>query len=232
LKLSVLIPASGSGARFGANVPKQFALLGGRHILHQTILAFAEMEIVDEIIVAVPPGFSQTVADYGVAKLARIVEGGASRLDTVSRALGVVAHDTDYVFIHDGVRPFITEAFVNDVLNAVREHGAAIACAPVTDTIKRAGASNIIEETCDRSSLWQAQTPQGFTYKIIMNAYSQPGLNAIPATDDSSLVERLGVPVHIVPNTRVNMKITTPEDLLIAEAIWGSFKGALLECEK
>jgi len=221
----VIVPASGIGARFGGNSPKQFTELGGRHILHHTLLNIAKADVVDEIIVAVPEGFSQTVKDYGVAKVAAIVEGGQSRTESVYRALQVMPRDTEIVLIHDGVRPFVSVGVINDVVAAVREHGAVVACTPVTDTIKRVSAAQaaphhvhlVIEETPERSALWQAQTPQGFTYEIIRKAYEE-GLHET-ATDDSYLVERLGLPVVVVPSEKRNIKITTSEDLVVAEAM-------------
>ena len=235
--IKVVIPASGIGMRFGADIPKQFIELNGEPILKRTISAFHNLDIVDEIVVAVPQGYVNSVEDYGFDKIHHIVEGGQSRAASVYSALKCLPNDTDIVFIHDGVRPFVTCALVQSVANAVNQYGAAIACAPVTDTIKRAlksgsrrafrteqfprgGQSCEIKATLDRSQLWSAQTPQGFTYNIIMQAYQQAEQNGTlhQATDDSALVEVLGIPVYIVPSSPRNIKITTAEDLLIAEA--------------
>ncbi|MCL1787153.1 MAG: 2-C-methyl-D-erythritol 4-phosphate cytidylyltransferase [Defluviitaleaceae bacterium] len=218
----VVIPASGIGARFGAALPKQFLPLQGEPILKRTIAAFEAMDMVDEIALAVPPGYAHMVAAYGFAKVRHIVEGGKDRAHSVYQALLRLPKDTDVVLIHDGVRPFVTADLVQAVASAAKQYGAAIACTPVTDTIKQAGAAAPmqIQKTLDRSVLWRAQTPQGFTYDVIVEAYRQGEKSGIlhQATDDSALVERLGMPVYIVPGSPRNIKITTAEDMAIATA--------------
>ena len=220
--IKVIIPASGAGARFGASIPKQFCELNGIPILKRTIAAFDCMdEIVDEIVVAVPQGYVQTVADYGFERVRHIVEGGETRVYSVYSALKILPPDAQIVLIHDGVRPFVTEDIVHAVVDAVKKHGAAVACAPVTDTIKSAAVSGKIESTLDRSQLWSAQTPQGFTYDIILKAYQQAEKDGIlsQVTDDSALAERMGVPVFVVPSSPGNKKITTMHDMAVAEAL-------------
>jgi len=247
--IKVIIPASGIGTRFGSDTPKQFVALKGEPILKRTISAFQHLAIVDEIVVAVPQGYVQTVIGYGFDKVRHVVEGGKDRASSVYAALKCLPIDTHIVLIHDGVRPFVTCALVQTVVKTVKQHGAAVACTPVTDTIKQskkaapplskgsvAGIHSLrnggvwgsaplepnhqIEATLDRTRLWRAQTPQGFTYNIIMKAYRQAEKDGIlhQATDDSALVERLGIPVYIVPSSPRNIKITTAEDLMIAEA--------------
>ena len=223
--IKVIIPASGVGTRMGANVPKQFLELNGEPILKHTIAAFQNMDIVDEIIVTVPDGYVQTVTNYDFGKVCQVLDGGhcQTRADSVKLALDMLPADTDIVLIHDGVRPFVTCELVQAVAQAVKTHGAAVACAPVTDTIKKA-CSSFISETIDRSQLWSAQTPQGFTYDLIIRAYRQAEKDGIlhQATDDSMLAERLGMPVYVVPSSAKNIKITTAEDLIIAEALLSS----------
>jgi len=217
--IKVVIPASGIGARFGADMPKQFLELKGEPILKRTISAFQNLDMVDEIIAAVPQGYAQTVADYGFDKVRHIVEGGQNRASSVYTALKKLPKDTSIVLIHDGVRPFVTCELVQAVADAAKQHGAAIAAAPVTDTIKQTGQNFQIEATLDRTHLWSAQTPQGFTYDIIMQAYHQAEKNGTlhQATDDSALVEALSIPIYIVLSSPRNIKITTAEDLLIAK---------------
>jgi len=218
--ISVVIPASGAGSRFGASVPKQFLDLKGKQILQRTIQAFEQMEIVGTIVVAVPLGYAQTVKDYGFSKVKHIVEGGESRAASVFSALRALPATTEIVLVHDGVRPFVTEDIVIAVVDAARNYGAAVACCPVTDTIKKVDSARQITETPNRSDLWQAQTPQGFTYEMITKAYEwavKEGLLS-HVTDDSALVERLGKPVFVVESNRKNIKITTAEDMVIAAA--------------
>jgi len=220
-KIKVVIPASGIGARFGTNTPKQFLQLEGMDILQHTISAFETLNVVDEIAVAIPTGYTHVVQAYGFNKVRHIVEGGTNRAESVFSALQALPKNTGIVLIHDGVRPFVTGKLVHDVVAAVKKYGAAIACTPVTNTIKQTNSNNIIEATPDRSQLWSAQTPQGFTYDIIIKAYEQGTKDGIlhQVTDDSTLVERLGIPVYVAPGSSSNIKITTTEDMVIAKAL-------------
>lgn len=215
----MIIPASGMGIRLGADVPKQFLMLGGVHILKRTISIFQEMDEIDEIAVAVPPGYTETIQAYGLDKVCYIVEGGDSRAASVHSALNMLPANTDIVLIHDGVRPFATPRLVRSVIEAVKKYGAAVPGVPVTDTIKQTDSAGKITSTPDRTNLWRAQTPQGFTYDIIKAAYRQAEKGGFNATDDSELVERMGVPVRVVPSEAGNIKITTAEDLAVA-SIW------------
>jgi len=221
--ISVIIPASGVGARMGADMPKQFLELKGEPILKRTISAFQNLGMIDEIAVAVAPEYAQMVQNFGFNKVRHIVEGGQDRASSVYAALKCLPKDTSTVLIHDGVRPFVTRDLVRAVVVAVKQHGAAVACTPVTDTIKKLDFDNKITETIDRRLLWSAQTPQGFTYDIIMKAYQQAEQDGVlsQVTDDSALVERIGIPVYAVRSDFLNMKITTKTDLIIAEAYMG-----------
>jgi len=221
--IKVVIPASGAGVRFGADMPKQFFELNGEPILKRTIAVFQNLGMIDEIAVAVAPGYAHMVEDFGFNKVRHIVEGGQDRASSVYAALKSLPKDTGIVLIHDGVRPFVTESIVRAVVDAVQKHGAAVACTSVTDTVKKIDFDNKITETIDRRLLWSAQTPQGFTYDIIMKAYQQAEQDGIlsQVTDDSALVERMGIPVCAVRSDFLNMKITTKTDLIIAEAYMG-----------
>lgn len=219
MKISIVIPAGGAGRRLGGEVPKQFLELGGEPILRRTLNIFAAMEIVAEIAVAVPKEFLREVETWGISKPLHIVAGEKTRAESVFAALKIL-REKNIVLIHDGIRPFVTPEIISAVALAAEKHGAAIACAPVTDTIKEADSGEIIA-THDRTKLWRAQTPQGFTYEIISRAYEQAAADGVlaSATDDSALVERIGIPVKIVESTRENIKITTAADLRIAGAL-------------
>jgi len=223
-KIKIVIPASGIGARFGTSTPKQFLQLQGVDILQRTISVFEQLDAVDEIVVAVPAGYTQIVQGYGFDKVHHIVEGGTNRAESVFCALQMLPKDTKTVLIHDGVRPFVTGKLVYDIAATVKKYGAAVACTPITNTIKQANSNKKIEATPDRSQLWSAQTPQGFTYDIIIKAYEQGTRNNTlhQVTDDSTLVEQLGIPVYVVPASPSNIKITTAEDMLIAKALLAS----------
>jgi len=194
--------------------------LGGEPILRRTLAVFAGLSCVSEIAVAVPDGFLSHVQAYGFEKVRHIVTGKATRAESVFAALQCFEQNDGIVLVHDAARPFVTEEIIKAVADASSKYGAAVACAPVTDTIKQVDSDGKIIATPDRRNLWQAQTPQGFTYEILMRAYAKAQADGYlaAATDDSALVERLGMPVHIVPASPSNIKITTPADLIAARA--------------
>ena len=229
--VAVIIVAGGSGVRMGGDMPKQFQLLGDKPILAHTLEAFCRTDIVREIIVAVPTGYAEhsqaMITGMQLSKVREIVPGGASRADSVYAALKQLPTDTGIVLIHDGVRPFVSSGLIEAVAESARTHGAAIAGTAVTDTLKEVDDSGQITATPDRSRYWRAQTPQGFTYELIMRAYTQGEKDGILShvTDDSTLVERLGVPVQMVEGGAGNIKITTQEDLALGEVLLRSRHG-------
>ena len=217
---SVIIPASGVGKRFGAELPKQFASLKGQDILWHTIKIFEDSPAIGEIAVTVPPGFKDRVASYGFAKVRHIIDGGETRAASVNLALKALDPSTRVVLVHDGVRPFVTEDIIAKVIAGAEKNQAVITGLPVTDTIKVVYPAGRVARTVDRRHMWQIQTPQGFTYDILTKAYAQAEKtnSALQtATDDASLVEQLGQSVHIIEGSKKNIKITTPEDFEIAE---------------
>ena len=221
--MKIIIPASGSGTRFGGNLPKQFQLLAGKPILWHTINAFNTHDAVTDIVVAAACEFAGAISSYGFSKLRKVVQGGETRADSIYNALKYFADlavPDDVILIHDGARPCILHTTITDVAEMATKQGAAIACTKVTDTIKQVLPSGEISKTPDRTNLWQAQTPQGFTYEVISKAYAQGDKDGVlhTATDDSMLVERLGIPAYIVPSPPTNIKITTQTDMKIAEA--------------
>ena len=220
MQVKVVIPASGSGTRLGGNIPKQFQLLGGIPILNRTVSAFQRSSIVTEIAIAVPQGFlhiHQDMLDSGFDKVKYVIEGGDTRATSVYAALKCLTPG-GIVLIHDGARPLVSMETIEAVTVAAEKHGAAIACTAVTDTLKEATPNGKIIATPERSRIWRAQTPQGFTYDLIKQAYEQGEHVFDTVTDDCMLVERMGIPVYVVPTVASNIKITTPEDLIIAEA--------------
>lgn len=229
-KVVVIVPASGTGTRFGSDTPKQFIEIGGIPIIKRTLLALhnalKNIAINFEIIVTVPNGFSKMVNDYAIPSVMHVLEGGKTRAESVYNALQYINQNnpkqSDIVLIHDGVRPFVLEKTICDIIDAVRKYGAAVPCTPVTDTIKMVHThENKIKTTVDRDNLWRAQTPQGFRYEIIAQAYALALSEGIldNVTDDSALMEHANIPVHIVPASPLNIKITTQEDMIIAEGI-------------
>jgi 2-C-methyl-D-erythritol 4-phosphate cytidylyltransferase len=208
-----LIVAAGSGQRLGADRPKALVELHGRPMLQWSLDALAEVEEISQVIVAMPPGMAALAGVRGV-------DGGATRSDSVRRALAAAGTATvdaeEPVLVHDAARPLLTGTIARAVLAAL-EHDisadAAIAAAPVTDTIKRADAGHGVLETLDRSSLWAVQTPQVFRRGALERALDVPAEVLAEATDDASLIERAGGRVLVVAIAAENFKVTTPLDL-------------------
>src|SRR5215216_5034499 len=218
-----IIAAAGAGTRVASNRPKQFLLLAGTPVIFHTLKPFEECEQIHEVIVVLPAedsaGFLSMAGKYGLRKVARVVPGGATRADSVKRGLMAIRSATaEIVAVHDGVRPFVTVDEINSTVAAARVDGAAILVAPVTDTIKLVSERQVTK-TFDRTLLRRALTPQCFRYELLREAFEHADVNNPSLTDESALIEQLGRPVSIVEGSARNIKITTVEDLAVAEAI-------------
>lgn len=218
-----IIAAAGAGTRMASNQPKQFLLLAGTPVIIHTLRVFERCESIHEVIVVLPAaesaGFLSLAGKYGVRKLGRVVPGGATRADSVKRGLMAIrAATAEIVAVHDGVRPFVTVEEIERTVTAATSDGAAILVAPVTDTIKEIVGAGVLK-SLDRSVLRRALTPQCFRYELLCEAYQNADVNDASLTDESALVEQLGRPVSIVEGSARNIKITTVEDLAIAESI-------------
>ncbi len=215
---SVIITAGGVGIRMRANTPKQFLELQGVPILARTLSKFNNHPMVDFIIITLPEKdfdyYRQRVLSLlELDKPARITRGGPTRQASVRNGLAFAQH-TDYVAIHDAVRPLVTDAVITQCYLAAEQSGAAVACAEVAETIKKLNGEYI--ETIPRQGLWLAHTPQTFKTDLITRAHTGAEEDNFEGTDDSVLIERLGHKVSIVPDSNYNIKITTPEDLAFA----------------
>jgi 2-C-methyl-D-erythritol 4-phosphate cytidylyltransferase len=217
-----IIVAAGRGTRAGGAEPKQFRALAGIPLIIHTLRRFEACAAVDEIVLVTPVEETtlHVAADRGeVQKLRCIVEGGATRTESVWRGLeSLQAGAVEIVAVHDGVRPFVTPAEIERTLRAAEETGAAVLCAPVVDTIKVCEGARI-SRTLARESLRRALTPQCFRYELLRRAYEHARAEGIEATDDSALVELLGAPVAVVEGDARNIKITRPEDFALAEIL-------------
>jgi len=226
MQVSVIITAGGSGLRLGGSIPKQFQFLGGKPVLARTLGVFNRSEIVKDIYVAAPanyvPHTHEIVDVYGIHKARAVIAGGENRAASIYAVLKEMP-PCEIVLIHDGVRPFTSENLINAVAEAARSQCAAIAGIPLTDTIKEVNENGQVISTPNRNRLWRVQTPQGFTYELIMGAYAQGERDGILpiATDDSVLVERLGIKVTMVEGDATNIKITTLEDMAFGEMLLG-----------
>jgi 2-C-methyl-D-erythritol 4-phosphate cytidylyltransferase len=208
----------------GDGVPKQYRTIRGVPVLAWAVAAFQRAGCVDEVILVVPEDDLAYVAEgivdfYAFSKVRRIVPGGKTRQDSTLAGIAVIETPDAVVLVHDGVRPLVTVQMIEATCEAAREHGAAIIAVPVVDTIKRVDNAGRITETVSRESLWAAQTPQGFRLPLLLEAINSAREAGFVGTDEAMLVERMGLPVHIVAGAAHNLKITRPEDLERAEHI-------------
>jgi 2-C-methyl-D-erythritol 4-phosphate cytidylyltransferase len=212
-----LLVAAGSGERLGADRPKAFAVLAGRPMLEWSIAALKAVPEIGAIVVAIPPEIGAMLIEPGF----EIAYGGATRSQSVRNALAAAPPDADRVIVHDAARPLADPALFTRCLAALDETGvaAAIAAAPVTDTVKEAGGDGVVERTLDRSRLWAVQTPQAFRREALESALDVDDETLAAATDDAWLVERRGGKVVVVESAPRNLKVTTPHDLRVAELL-------------
>ncbi|HEX8424564.1 MAG TPA: 2-C-methyl-D-erythritol 4-phosphate cytidylyltransferase [Pyrinomonadaceae bacterium] len=222
-----IIVAAGRGTRAGGEGPKQFRALAGVPLLLHTLRQFEECAAVEEIVVVAPvreTNFHLAASSYGLRKVARVVEGGATRTESVWRGLQTLdGARTRIVAVHDGVRPFVTPAEIERTIRAAEETGAAVLCAPVIDTIKVIEGERIAR-TLPRETLRRALTPQCFRYELLRRAYERARAGGVEATDDSALIELSGAQVALVEGDARNIKITRPEDFALAEILLGESK--------
>ena len=218
-KVGAVIVAAGRGERMGG-IDKMFASLGGKLVLARVVSIFQQCHLVDQIVIVLGEDNiergKKLVAEEGWSKVTDVCLGGKRRQDSVEAGLKKLK-DCHWLVIHDGARPLVTEALINDGLIAAKETGAAAAAVPVTDTIKLAGDDGFVVETPPRPNLWVVQTPQVFRSNIVTEAYHRAQAEV---TDDASLVEGLGYRVKLYLGSYDNIKITMPEDLALAEVLW------------
>jgi len=224
MKTVAIIPAGGSGKRVGAPMAKQYLLLHALPVLVRTLLVFQKVEAISDIIVVVPGDDvlsvrKQVVEKYNLTKVAAVVAGGRQRQDSVACGLRAVKLPCDIVMVHDAVRPFVTEDMIIRVLAAAAGCGAASLGIPAKDTIKETTEDGIVKTTLPRRNLWQTQTPQAFSYNLLRRAYEAAEKDHYYGTDDASLAERIGAKVQMITGSDENMKITTPEDVKMAESL-------------
>ena len=232
-RIAAVILSGGSGKRMGSDVPKQYLEILGRPVLYYSLKAFADSGVVDDIILVVGKGDisycrEEIVEKWNISGVSRIVEGGRERYDSVCEGLRAV-EEAAYVLIHDGARPLVTAGVIRDSVQTAKIYGACVAGMPVKDTIKIADGEQFAAGTPDRSLLWQVQTPQTFSYPMIRAAYEKMKMveehepakwGSMHITDDAMVAETFaGVRVKLIPGGYENIKITTPEDLILAEAL-------------
>lgn len=222
--VSVIIAAAGMSNRMGNKINKQFIFIGGKPILAHTIEKFQDSRYIDEIILVskeeeIEYCRKEIVKRYKFTKVTNIIRGGIERQDSVYNGILALNEKTNIVLTHDGARPFVSHENIEQGIKGVIEHGACVIGVPVTDTIKVVSECHTIESTPARSMLWAAQTPQCFLKSIIVKGYEKAIEEDFHGTDDSSIVERIGQDVKMIMGSYENIKITTPEDLLLAESL-------------
>jgi len=224
MKAIAIIVAAGKGLRMQNAVSKQYLKLGGRPIIAHTLSAFEACRMVEHIYLVIPKQDlefcrQEILPSIEMQSAVTLVAGGAERQASVYNGLLAVSPKTGMVAIHDGVRPLVTPEMITACIEGARETGACILGIPASDTLKQANAEGIIETTLPRHDIWLAQTPQVFSYDLILKAHETALQAGISGTDDAALMERIGHPVRIIRGSSSNIKITTPEDLRRAEAI-------------
>ena len=222
MKTCAIIPAAGQGTRMNHTVPKQFLQLAGKPILYHTLKVFENSGLVDSIVLVVPPSEVESMRKKLMnpfPAIQHVVVGGEQRQDSVYEGLRALDEDTHIVVVHDGVRPFIDPKMLQETVTAAQEHGAAVTAIPLSDTIKRADANDFVQITIDRKRLRRIQTPQAFRYSLLCEAMRKAQADRFYGTDEGSLMEHFGQAVKLVPGSEHNIKITQPEDLVLAELL-------------
>ena len=225
MKITAVIPAAGSGERFGGK--KQLKRMGNRPLLFHTLQAFVRLVLINEIVVVVQKEdvrqIERELKSIISSKQIKVVAGGTTRQISVHNGLTVAHESSELICVHDAVRPFVTEALIEKAVNACSEHDGVIVAQPSTDTIKKVMDDQILE-TLPREIIWRAQTPQVFSKSALREALELAEAENIQGTDEASLLERIGYQVGYVEGSSLNMKITTEEDWIFAETIYNSLK--------
>jgi len=219
-KVAVIIPASGSGSRFGGKVPKQFLKIRGKEIIAMTIEKFERNRSVDSIVVTAMPAYfkilNEIIKKYKFKKVTNVVRGGKRRQDSVFNALRMLKCSAgDIILIHDAVRPLVTNSLISGIINSIRNCDAVVPGLPVHETVKRTDDRSIVSSTIDRKNLWLIQTPQAFKYSVLKKSFAVALNKNFTGTDESAIAEIAGFKVRVIEGERTNIKITTKDDIKI-----------------
>lgn len=223
-RLSVVVPAAGKSTRMQAGEDKLLMLLDGVPLLSYALHVFEKSPLVSEVILVAPmekKGLyqQQVVQRFGLKKVAKIVAGGARRQDSVHNGFSAIAKSSEIVMVHDGARPFVTEGMIQASVESASRFGACVVGVPAKATLKESDEEGFVVRTPPRERMWEIQTPQTFRVEVFEEAYQNAVARGIEATDDSMLAEAAGKSVKIIPGSYENIKVTTPDDLLLAEMI-------------
>jgi len=226
MNVAAIIPAAGVGVRMKTATPKPYLPLHGKPILAHTLAVFEVTPEVRQVAVVVHPDDleqcqEQVIEPFHFKKVLRLIPGGKERQDSVYQGLKVLRQqeEIDIVLVHDGVRPFIRPTHIHQVIQAAQRFGAAVLGFPASDTLKRVSPKGEVLETLDRQNIWHIQTPQGFRTELLWRAFVAAYNRNFYGTDEAMLVEQLHHPIMVIPGSPFNLKITTPEDLQLAQAL-------------
>ncbi|MEW6182719.1 MAG: 2-C-methyl-D-erythritol 4-phosphate cytidylyltransferase [Bacillota bacterium] len=219
-----VVVAAGQSVRMGSGPKKQFRLLGGFPVISRTLAVFEKVAVVKSVVLVVPPGEEdycrqEIVEPGGYRKVVSVIPGGTQRQDSVWAGLQCLPGPPDIVVIHDGVRPLVRPEYIEAAVDTAVSWGAAVVAVPSKDTVKVVGDSGFVTETLPREVLYLTQTPQVFRFEILLEAHRRAQREGLYGSDDAVLVERCGLPVKVVPGGYENLKLTTPEDFMIASAL-------------
>lgn len=227
MKTIAIIPGAGFGVRMKAEIPKQFLKLQGKPILAITLEKFNACSLVNDIILVVPADDvdfckKEIVKKYSLNKVIKVTAGGKRRQDSVRAGVEAIKGSYDSVLIHDGVRPFVSQETIKNSIEALKKERAVITAIPAKDTVKKVDETGYVVKTYERKLLWLIQTPQVFRYDDISRAHVKAATEGWDeVTDDARLMEKMGIPVKIIPGSEDNIKVTTPHDLEYAEFLLG-----------
>ena len=224
MKTVALIVAAGKGERMRGRVKKQFIPLKGMPLLYYTLKAFEEFEGIENMYLVLDEAdfeycAREIIQKYGIKKVSQFVPGGERRQDSVWNGLKAMEGRCHMVIVHDGVRPFVSPEILKRLTAAMIDAQAVVTAIPALDTIKRVDGTGIVVDTLQRNTLFHVQTPQGFRFDLIQEAYERALREGIQGTDDAYFVERMGMPVKVVEGSSFNIKITMPEDIALAHYI-------------
>jgi 2-C-methyl-D-erythritol 4-phosphate cytidylyltransferase len=221
--VTAIVLAAGRSTRMGGGLNKQFIELFGKPLIYFSLAAFEQCPNIETIVLVRRPDYAQQaekiIQEYGFKKVAAFTDGGVERQNSVWNGLGKCDPATDITVIHDGARPLLTPALIESTIVSAQAHGTGIAATKVVDTIKEANEDKTVVRTVDRTKLWAVQTPQTVRFSLLREAYTNVFLKQMVVTDEAAAVESLGHKVHLVETPFLNLKITTPADLAVAEAL-------------
>lgn len=218
-----VVVAAGKSERMGAGIDKAFLNLGTKPVLAFSLQAFEDCPEIEGVILVVRKDRLDAarglVQVFGCSKVQRIVAGGSSRQESVANGLAELPEGVSLVAVHDGARPCLRAELISETLKSAKRYGSGVAAVKVTDTLKEVQHGFVVSKTVDRLKLWAVQTPQSFKVDLLREAFAKLGDQKKSVTDEAMAVELLGKPVHLVPSSPANLKVTTPEDMIFAEAL-------------